>query len=109
MDTKLAARQIRLQQWTAIIKDRTASGLKIDDYCKHHGISRNAYFYWLRKVREAALIQSGFVELEPPADTPDEADEHPSLEANINGITLSIREGVSMDLLSKVIRVLKDA
>lgn len=109
MDTKLATRQIRLQQWTAIIKDRNSSGLKIDDYCKQHGISRDKYFYWLRKVREAALIQNGFVELETPENTHAEPDEHPSLEANINGITLSIREGISMDHLSEVIRVLKDA
>lgn len=109
MDTKLATRQIRLQQWAAVIKDRNSSGLKVDDYCKQHGISRDTYFYWLRKVREAALIQSGFVELEPAANTPEEPEEQPSLEANINGITLSIREGVSMDLLSKVIRVIKDA
>lgn len=36
MGTSLATRQIRIQQWAAIIKDRTSSGLKVDDYCELH-------------------------------------------------------------------------
>ena len=60
MDTKLATQQIRIQQWAAIIKDRISSGLKVDDYCRQHDISRDAYYYWLRKVKEAALTQSGY-------------------------------------------------
>ena len=63
MDTKLATKQIRLNEWTGIIKDCKASGLKVDDYCARHNLSRDAYYYWLRKVKEAALQQAGFIEL----------------------------------------------
>ena len=63
MNTKLATRQIRLNEWAAIIKDCKASGQKVDIYCEQHGLSRDAYYYWLRKVKEAALTQAGFVEL----------------------------------------------
>ena len=62
MNTKLATRQIRLNEWAAIIKDCKASGQKVDIYCEQHGLSRDAYYYWLRKVKEAALTQAGFVE-----------------------------------------------
>lgn len=41
-----------MQQWTAIIEDRLAFGLKIDEYCEKNQLSRNSYFYWLRKIRE---------------------------------------------------------
>ena len=34
-----------------------------DDYCRQHDISRDAYYYWLRKVKEKALLQVGFVEV----------------------------------------------
>lgn len=64
MDTKLATTQIRIQQWAAVIHDRQESGLKVDDYCEQHGLSRNAYYYWLRKVKEADLTQTGFVEIQ---------------------------------------------
>ena len=61
MNTKLATSRMRTRQWADIIKDCKESGLNVDDYCAQHGLSRNAYFYWLRKVKEAALTQSAFV------------------------------------------------
>ena len=75
INTTLATRQIRLHEWAAIIKDCKASGEKVDIYCEQHGLSRDAYYYWLRKVKEAALKQAGFVELpvlkpeQPPSKT----------------------------------------
>ena len=55
MNTKLATTQIRITEWAAIIKDCKSSGMKVDDYCQLHDISRDAYYYWLRKVKTAAL------------------------------------------------------
>ncbi len=107
MDTRLATRQLRIQHWAAIIQDRKASGLKVDDYCQDHGLSRDAYYYWLRKVKEAALVQTGFVEL--PATTPVAREHDVCLTASVNGITLEIREGVSEELLERAITVIKNA
>ena len=66
-DIQTVTQNVRLQQWTAIIQDRQASGLKVDDYCSEHNISRNAYYYWLRKVKAAAIENSGnlFAEVNP--------------------------------------------
>ncbi len=36
------------------MQERTESGQSIIDFCKTRGISRNAYFYWQRKLRAAA-------------------------------------------------------
>ncbi len=69
MDTKLATRQIRLREWGGIIRDCNASGLTVNEYCSQHNLSRDAYYYWLRTVKEAALQQAGFVEL--PAEMVD--------------------------------------
>lgn len=63
MDTRLGINQIRLSEWTRIIKDRCQSGLKVDEYCEQHQLSCHAYYYWLRKVKEAALIYNSFIEL----------------------------------------------
>ena len=51
-DVQSIKKQLHMQQWTAIIEDRLASGLKIDEYCEKNQLSRNSYFYWLRKIRE---------------------------------------------------------
>lgn len=42
MNTKLAARQIRLNEWVAIIKECKVSGQKVDLYCEQHGLFRDA-------------------------------------------------------------------
>ena len=41
-DIQTVTHNVRLQQWTAIIQDCQASGLKVDDYCSEHNISRHA-------------------------------------------------------------------
>lgn len=71
MDTRLAATNIRMQQWMTDFKEKTESGLTVDEYCDQKGISRNAYYYWLRKVRSAALEHTTFVELKVPETEPD--------------------------------------
>lgn len=50
--------QLSIQNWTEIIKDRNATNLPIDEYCKLHDLSRNSYYYWLRKIRELSLVQN---------------------------------------------------
>ena len=107
MNTKLATKQIPMQQWAATIKDCRASGMTVDDYCQQHGISHDAYYYWLRKVKEAALNQNGFVEITPLKAS--EAAIPITLTAKINDVTLEIKEGISAELLTNVIRVIRNA
>ena len=70
MDTRPATANIRMQQWMTVFKEKTESGLTVDEYCDQNGISRNAYYYWLRKVRSAALEHAAFVELKVPEAEP---------------------------------------
>lgn len=111
MDTKLATSQIRLNQWTGVIQDCKASGLKIDDYCTQHNISRHAYFYWLRKVKEAALQQAGFVEI--PAVSPSKQvpleNFSVQLTVRVGGLELGINEKTPGDLLARTIEVIRRA
>ena len=107
MNTKLATSRMRTGQWADIIKDYKESGLKVDDYCARHGLSRNAYFYWLRKVKEAALTQSGFVEVRQVEVS--SCYSSPKLTASVNEIVLGIDENTPMELLANVIKVLKNA
>ena len=99
---------MRTGQWADIIKDCKENGLKVDDYYARHGLSRNAYFYWLRKVKEAALMQSGFVEVRQQVEV-FSCYPSPKLTASVNEIVLGIGENTPMDLLTNVIKVLKNA
>ena len=108
MNTKLATSRMRTGQWADIIKDCKESVLKVDDYCAQHGLSRNTYFYWLRKVKEAALTQSGFVEVRQQVEV-SACYLSPKLTASVNEVVLGIDENTPMDLLANVIKVLKSA
>ena len=63
MNTKLVATQVSLQNWMITFRDRQISGLTIKEYCTQCGLSKNAYYYWLRKARKAALEENEFVEI----------------------------------------------
>ncbi len=70
MKTSKQVSEIRLNQWADIIQDRLSSGKTINAYCEEHQLSRNAYFYWLRKLRERAVSDnSTFAELPAPVES----------------------------------------
>lgn len=77
--TSLVAQQTRLSEWAEQIKECQSrpQGMKIDEWCQMHGITKANYYWRLRKVREAFLeatdIAPAFVEL--PAPMPVEATE----------------------------------
>ncbi|MDD7739386.1 MAG: IS66 family insertion sequence element accessory protein TnpB [Lachnospiraceae bacterium] len=115
MNTKLATTQIRLNEWAAIIKDRKDSGLTVDLYCEQHGLSRDAYYYWLRKVKEAALTQAGFVELpvQSPLPNSDNRIEKTSFETQmvikIDGIEFCVNENSPSELISRILKIIRYA
>jgi hypothetical protein len=57
MDTRKIAAEYRLAHWAQIMRERTESGLSISAFCKNSRISDNTYFYWQKKLREAACEQ----------------------------------------------------
>ena len=73
--TSLVAEQIRLQQWADQIRDcqNRPSDMKVDAWCREHGITKANYYYRLRRVREACLElydpSPSFVELTAPAES----------------------------------------
>ena len=59
MNTRKVATELRLTQWAQMIQGRRESGQSIEAYCQAVGVSRNTYFYWQRKLREAACEELG--------------------------------------------------
>ena len=114
MDTKLATTQFRVREWATVIQDRIQSGQTVNEYCAQHGLSRNAYFYWLRRVKEAALTQSGFVEIKAEAESANQCKSgkdifYPNLLITIRDVSIGISADTSMELLSQVIGAVRHA
>jgi len=64
VNTREIAEEYRLRHWAQVMRDRALSGLSIKGFCKQIGICGNTYYYWQRKLREAAceqLAAPGFV------------------------------------------------
>ena len=47
-------KQVRLSQWSEMVREREKSGLSIREFCAGKSISAKTYYYRLRKLREAA-------------------------------------------------------
>ena len=111
MDTRLATRQYRLNKWADIIHDRCESGMNVSKYCELNDISKNSYYYWLKKLNENVLETSGvtFAEITPySTDTCDDS-KTKDISVSIGGAVINIPEGTSKELLSMVVEVLNDA
>ena len=61
-------RQVRLSQWSAMVREREESGLSVKAYCKQTGIAAKTYYYRLRRLRETTIrqAQSGAVQATMP-------------------------------------------
>ena len=54
MSTRQIAAEYRMTHWAGIMREREESGLSIKQFCKNAGFHENRYFYWQKKLREAA-------------------------------------------------------
>lgn len=58
MNTKEMATNYRLVHWAQVIRDRRESGLTIKAFCQEADFRENMYYYWQRRLREAACEQA---------------------------------------------------
>jgi putative transposase len=121
VNTREIAAEYRLSHWAQIMQERVQSGLSIKAFCGQIGICHNTYFYWQRKLREAACRElmvnpqnETAITRKPPVpsgwavcETSKAADKVKALPIEINGCRVLADTDVDPDLLSKVCRVLK--
>ena len=121
VSTREVTEEYRLTQWAQIMQERTQSGLSIKAFCKQIGICGNTYFYWQRKLREAAckqltklesapksLTQSSFAEVvicaHPDPQTPMEVISQ--LHIEISGVQITVDSTYPPDKLAALLREL---
>lgn len=114
MDTRKTTAEFRMSQWAKIIQSRIDSGLSIKDFCQTNGISKNAFFYWQKKLREKActeievaektrsIVPGGWMQLSQKQDRTSKE----TLGIEINGCNIIVNAETDVELLKKVCRVL---
>ena len=118
MNIRQLTQDVRLRHWAEQMHSRQASGLSIRKWCREQGVSEKVYYYWQRKLREAAakqitqeavgtsqaLIPRGWAQV----DAADEAQnkEVATLPIEIGHCRIVADETTDSELLAKVCRVL---
>jgi hypothetical protein len=57
VNTRYIAEEYRLSHWAGIVQERKDSGLSVKAYCESAGFHENRYYYWQKKLREAACVE----------------------------------------------------
>jgi len=107
-----------MSQWARIVHECGESGMSIRAYCRSVGIRENVYYYWKRKLREAAcqkiilpvnneaekaLIPSGWAVCE----THEIPREKKALVIEVGGCRITVEADVDPELLAKTVKMLK--
>jgi len=117
MNIREVATEYRMASWAQAVQERTANGQSIKAFCRDRGISQNTYYYWQRKLREAAceglasvseaaaeqsLVPAGWAMCKPAETVPAKA-----VVIEINGIRVQVESDTDPELLAKTCRMLK--
>ncbi len=97
--------EYRLQNWAQIIRERQESGLTNKEFCAQRGIPEKKYYYWLRRVREAAAEAA-----EPQIVRLDESSESPKrqrIEIRYGEAELKLPEDVDLKAVSVLLNALR--
>ena len=119
MNTREIAVEFRMAHWAQIMQERVDSGMTIRAYCKAKGMGLNTYFYWQKKLREAAALQlaaaaqpdqsqamipCGWATVSPAEEA---APTQPQgLTLRIGGAEIELRQGYDETLLASVCKML---
>lgn len=115
MDTRDIASEYRLAHWAQVMRERTEKGLSVRAYCQENGIHENTYFYWQRKLREAACSEMQSAIAEEKSVLPNgwalcvkgEAPQTQGLTVEVGGCRITVSADTDPELLAKVCRTLK--
>jgi len=121
MNTRQLAVEYRLSHWAGIMRERMESGLSVRAFCENAGFHENNYYYWQRKLREAAygetlkvqgsaatsLAPISFTEVRLSARTalpPSDNNRQDRVYVEAAGMRITAESGYPIDKLSELLR-----
>ena len=114
MNTQLVAKEVKLSQWNALVQDCLGSGLKVKDWCEQNNINKDTYYYWLRKIREAACatMESKFVRIPDQYVAPSisiQSNFSTELTITVGSVTINVNSSTPQHLIETTVRALSNA
>lgn len=104
-----------LAHWERQINEQKKSGLKVEDWCNEHGVSRYQYYYWYRRIQKSFTINQSqspaFAEISPdffePNETSNDNLTNPDFQIIYNGIKVIVPSMFQPDSLAGLMKVLQ--
>lgn len=120
MTAKEATSAYRLQQWTGLVCECKASGKTVTAWCAEQGIATKTYYYWQRRVRQAACEQLTLKEATGlpmtmtnggPAFSeyrqPNRRENSAAVTLHLSGATVEIHNGADVSVIEGTLKALK--
>lgn len=114
-EVTLVKTQFRKELWEKLILECQGSGMKVEDWCAQHDVTKHAYYYWLRKIREEACENLPEVrEQRKPVSfkklevTPPVPDTEAAVMIHLPSATVEVREGISQRTIETVLLALRN-
>lgn len=122
MNTREVTKRYRLNKWMEIIRNCRSSGQTVATWCAEHNVNPKSYYYWLKRVREAACEalptlhsdQSTIVPID--LSMPRASNQHsapatkaPDIVIHMGSVTLEIRNHASPTLIEHTLRAMQYA
>lgn len=102
----IVKKEIKLRQWTEMVKCRKESGMTVSEWCKENGINLKTYYYRLKRVRQAVcgeIEHHDIVPVEPVC----ECDEDKRIRLMVDDIIVDVPDSFNAETLKRLLGVLK--
>ena len=101
-EISIVKKQVQKAEWTERIRKCSESGLTVSEWCRENGINLKTYYYHLRKLRKKICEQIPV----PVMTVPEECH---SVKISIGEVTAEISEGISEQMMTTLIRAMRNA
>ena len=112
---------IRACSWSRFIEERASSGKTVKEFCNEHNVATSTYYKWQKAIRDMMLESSNtfgnpataddktqFAEISVPLETGSMISEtDPSVEINVDSVTIKLTNSVSPELLENLWKVIR--
>lgn len=122
MDTSLTVRTLRRQSWALMLREQSASGLSVKDWCAQNNLSTKSFYYRRRQVQSMILKSAReprFTELVMPGPSELNTDLRPNVSSGIaftpqliistGDLTIGVSQDTPSQLLTDVLQVIRNA
>lgn len=120
LNTAAIAKQYRLNKWIEIVRECRSSGQTVSAWCAQNHVNLKSYYYWLKRVREAAcdvlpacqpqqlpIVPVDFSSSQTVQTFSESSHSTSEILIHMGAVTLEIRNHASANLIEHTLRALQ--